>query len=477
MATPFAPSGRLELVIFSCGGEPQRHRLPVVGQVRIGRSRTTNDVVISDASVSANHAVLTVDSRIYIQDLGSLNGTILRKGDKDMDITHTEQAQRLTGDTFVVEPGDRIVLGSVMGMLRTICLPSNANASDADWPYPPVVQHPVMQSLYAEARKVAASASRACVLLLGETGVGKDMLAKTIHAASSRAKGPFMEMNCGGIMASVAESALFGHKRGAFTGATSDAKGYFDAAHGGTLFMDEVGELSLDMQVKLLKVLDNQRITPMGTTESHQVNVRVIAATNKNLHDCVMAGTFRRDLLYRLQGFELEIPPLRSRPMDIIPLAEAFIEHECRVIGQAHVPHLSAEVISLLEGYDFPGNVRQLRHAMMRAVAYCCSGGAILPEHLPKAMREYDKTDRMEALPFEVPDQMADLTVVMPDQVPENALEKERIRWALHQCGGNVTRAAEVLGMSRRKLFYLLKKKYPDLPRARPNLVALRANH
>ncbi|MBK9263097.1 MAG: sigma 54-interacting transcriptional regulator [Polyangiaceae bacterium] len=475
MATPFAPSGRLELVIFSCGGEPQRHRLPVVGQVRIGRSRATNDIVISDASVSANHAVLTVDSRIYIQDLGSLNGTILRKGDKDMDITHTEQAQRLTGEMFVVEPGDRCMIGSVMAMLRTICLPSNSNAGDADWPYPPVVQHPVMQSLYAEARKVGASASRACVLVLGETGVGKDMLAKTIHAASSRAKGPFKEMNCGAIAAPVFESALFGHKKGTFTGATSDAKGYFDAAHGGTLFMDEVGELPLDMQVKLLKVLDNQRITPMGTTESHQVNVRVIAATNKNLHDCVMAGTFRRDLLYRLQGFELEIPPLRSRPTDIIPLAEAFIEHECRVTAQPHVPRLSTEVISLLEGYDFPGNVRQLRHAMMRAVAYCCSGGVILPEHLPKEMREYDKTDRMEVLPFEVPEQMAEMTVVMPDQVPENASEEERIRWALHQCGGNVTRAAELYGVCRRT-FHNLMDKYP-IPRSRKGAGGLRAKH
>ncbi|MBK9267059.1 MAG: sigma 54-interacting transcriptional regulator [Polyangiaceae bacterium] len=475
MATPFAPSGRLELVIFSCGGEPQRHRLPVVGQVRIGRSRTTNDIVISDASVSANHAVLTVDSRIYIQDLGSLNGTILRKGDKDMDITHTEQAQRLTGEMFVVEPGDRIVLGSVMGMLRKMHLPSNANAGDGGtWPYPPVVRHPATQAVYDEARKVASSSSRACVLLLGETGVGKDVLARAIHAASPRARGAFIPVNCPAIEL-MFEREMFGHIKGTFTDARVDAKGYLEAADGGTLFLDEIGELQLATQAKLLRMLDDRRVTPLGSTVSRQVNVRVIAATNHSLHDCVARGTFRKDLFYRLRGFELEIPPLRSPPADIVPLAEAFLEDECRAVERPVVPRLSREAISILEGFEFPGNVRDLRNAMMSALAHC-SGGVVLPEHLPEEMREYDKTDRMEALPFAVPEQMAEMTVVMPDQVPENASEKERIRWALHQCGGNVTRAAEVLGMSRRKLFYLLKR-YPDLPRARPNVVALRANH
>lgn len=459
--------GRLELVIFTWGGEPQRHRLPVVGQVSIGRDPRKNHICIEDLSVSADHAILTVDSTLQIHDVGSTNGTIIRKGDTGVEVTKTDRndERRLVGESVVIEPGNRIIFGSVMAIVRLMQWPLNTNASEGEmWPHAPIVQHPVMQSLHADARKVAASASRACVLLQGETGVGKDMLAHVIHSASSRAKGGFVEVNCGAIVASVLESAFFGHKKGAFTGATNDAKGYFDAAHGGTLFLDEVGELPLDMQVKLLKVLDNQQITPVGSTESHQVNVRIIAATNRNLQECVEQGTFRRDLFYRLRGFELEIPPLRARPTDIVPLAEAFIEHECRLIGQLQVPLLSPEAIAVLEGHQFPGNVRELRTAMMTAVAYCSSGGVILPEHLPKEMRDNDKTDPMLSLPF-----------VVQDPIGDDVTEEERIRQALGQCGGNARRAAELLGISRRTIFNKMNKM--DVPRSRKGVVSARSKN
>lgn len=455
MTTPFASSARLELVVFSWGGEPQRHRLPVVGQVRIGRDPKTNDITISEPSVSANHALLIVDTNIRLQDLGSTNGTTLRKGTRDMDITHTEQNQRFTGESVVVDPGDRIVFGSVMSVVRTMHLPSNATAGDGGtWPYPPVVRHPVMQTLYAEARNVAASSSRACVLLLGETGVGKDVLARAIHAASGRAKGPFIPVNCPSIVETMFEREMFGHTRGGFTDAKVDGQGYFEAAEGGTLFLDEIGELALGMQAKLLRVLDDRRVTPVGSTKSRQVNVRIIAATNQDLADSVARGTFRRDLFYRLRGFELEIPPLRARPTDIVPLAEAFIQDECRAIGQTLVPRLSREAIVMLEAYDFPGNVRDLRNAMMYAVAQC-RDGVIGPVHLPAEIRENVKTDPMVAPSFGA-------------SVPEvpDASERERIIKALHSVGGNHVRAAALLGISKRTLYNRLNR-YPEIPRPR----------
>jgi len=451
MATPFA-AARFELVVFTAGGELQRHCLPVLGQVRIGRDVRTNEIVIPDSSVSGNHAILTIGSTLNLQDLGSTNGTILRKGDKNMDITQTEQDRRYMGESFHVEPGDRLLFGSVMTVVRTVHLPSNAQAGDGGtWPHPPVVRHPAMQMLYSEARQVAYSSSRACILLLGETGVGKDVLARSIHAASPRALGPFVAVNCPSIVETMFEREMFGHKRGTFTDAKVDAKGYFEAADGGTLFLDEIGELPLSMQAKLLRVLDDRRVTRVGETDARQVNVRVIAATNQNLQDCVARGTFRRDLYYRLRGFELLIPPLRARPADIVPLAEAFIEDECQAMDQSTRPQLSREAIETLEAYDFPGNVRELRHAMLHAVAYCREG-LIFPRHLPPEVRDPDKMD-----PVSSPS---------PQSFREHGSERERILHALHASGGNHVRAAVLLGISKRTLYNRLNR-YPEIPRPR----------
>jgi len=466
MHNPSAARGRLELVIFTWSGEPQRHRLPVIGQVRIGRDPRTNDICIHDPSVSASHAILTVDSLIQIQDLGSTNGTIIRKGDRDVEVTKTDrnEERRFSGESFVVEPGNRIILGSVMAMVRLSQLPANANAGEGGtWPYPPIVRQSAMQDVYDEARTIARSSSRACVLLLGETGVGKDVLARAIHVASPRAKGPFVPVNAGAIGETMFAREMFGHKKHAFTDAKTDEPGFFEAADGGTLFLDEIGDLPLPCQTMLLRVLDDRRVTRVGSTQSKLVNVRVIAATNQRLEECVAQGTFRKDLYHRLRGFELEIPPLRSRPADIVPLAEAFVEDECRVIEQAFVPRLSSQVIAILEGYDFPGNVRELRDAMSRAVTYC-QGNEILAEHLPKNMRENDKTDPMLTLPF-----------LVSDEVVEHASEEQRIRRALGECGGNAKRAAEMLGISRRTIFNKLNKM--DVPRPRKVVVAVRTKN
>lgn len=450
------PRGRLELIVFTWNGEPQRYRLPVVGQLRIGRDPRSNDICIQDPSVSGNHALLTMDAAIRIQDLGSRNGTILRKGDKAVDVTTTEPTdkQRQTGEAVIVEPGDRLRFGSVMAMVRRMQWPSNTNAGDGEaWGPSMVIRHPSMQHVYDEAQTVARSSSRACVLLTGETGVGKDILARAIHASSRRSKGPFIAINAGGIGEQMFDSEMFGHIKNAFTDAKTDKMGLFEAADGGTLFLDEIGEMKSDCQTKLLRVLDDWRIRRVGSTQSKVVNVRVIAATNQRLEECVAQGTFRKDLYHRLQGFHLTIPPLRARPADIVPLAEAFVEAECRLIEQVFVPRLSSEVITLLEGYDFPGNVRELRAAITRAVAFC-EGQEILPAHLPQAMQDKDKTDPMVALPF-----------VVSDVPPDETSEEERIRWALGQTGGNARRAAELLGKSTRWIFGRLKEM--DVPRPR----------
>ncbi len=463
---PFAPRGRLELVVFTWSGEPQRHRLPVVGQVRIGRDPRTNDINIQDPSVSANHAILTVDSTIQVQDLGSTNGTIIRKGDRDVEVTKTDRndERRFSAETCIVEPGNRIIFGSVMAVVRLMQLPANANAGDGGtWPYPPVVRHPATQKVYEDARTIAQSSSRACVLVRGETGVGKDVLARAIHTASKRAKGPFVAVNCGMFAEAMFASEMFGHIKHAFTDAKTDKAGFFEVADGGTLFLDEIGDLSLPCQTMLLRVLDDRQVRRVGCTKLKPVNVRVIAATNRRLEECVAQGTFRKDLYHRLQGFELEIPPLRSRPADIIPLAEAFVEDECRRIEQSFVPRLSSEVVAILEGYDFSGNVRELRLAMELAVTFC-RGNVILPEHLPKSMRDNDKTDPMLELPF-----------VMPETAADNASEEERLRWALQQCGGNARRAAELLGISVRTIFNWLNKY--DFPRSRKGIGTAGAKH
>ncbi|HRI62851.1 MAG TPA: sigma 54-interacting transcriptional regulator [Polyangium sp.] len=446
--------GRLELVVFSWGDEPKRHSLPLIGEVRIGRDRRTNDISILDSSVSANHAILTVDSVLHLQDLGSTNGTILRKADHSLECTKTDRdgELRFSGETLVVEPGDRIVFGSVTTIVRTMLWPSNAQAGDGGtWPYAPVVRHPVMQALYDDARNVARSSSRACVLLLGETGVGKDVLARAIHAASPRAQGPFVAVNCPAIVESMFEREMFGHKKGTFTDAKADSPGYFEAADGGTLFLDEIGDLPMSLQAKLLRVLDDRRITRLGETQARLVDIRVIAATNRRLDECVVLGKFRRDLYYRLRGFELEIPPLRSRPADIVPLAQAFIEDECRATGQVFVPRLSDPVISILEGHDFPGNVRELRYAMMHAVAHCRMD-VILSEHLPQELGDHKVASAGHPK--------------LVKQISTDNSEKERLIWALHKSGGNHVRAAALLRISKRTLYNWLDR-YQDLPRPR----------
>ena len=223
-------------------------------------------------------------------------------------------------------------------------------------------------------------------LVTGESGVGKERIARMIHDQSPRARGELVAINCGALPESLLESELFGHVRGAFTGASADKKGLFEAARGGTIFLDEIGEMTATTQVKLLRVLQEREVRPVGATASVPVDVRVVAATNRNLTEMVAAGAFRQDLYYRLKVVTIEVPPLRQRKEDILPLARHFVAKTCaayRIVPKA----LSPEVASLLSSHPWPGNVRELEHAIEHALVIAGEAPKLLLEHLPVELR------------------------------------------------------------------------------------------
>ena len=300
-----------------------------------------------------------------------------------------------------------------------------------------IAQSPSMQSLFRDVALVAASDSR--VLISGESGVGKEVLADVIHAWSHRSAGPLVKVNCAAIPENLLESELFGHEKGAFTGATSSRVGRFEQASGGTLFLDEIAELSLPLQAKLLRAIQDGRIHRVGSNREIQVDTRVLAASNRILDDEVRQGRFREDLFYRLNVIELLIPPLRERREDILPLATRFLEEfshgRCR---------LSPAVADDLTQYNWPGNVRELRNVMERA-ALLARGELILPEQLPPRLRE-TTSKRSAPIPAEF------ISEKLEDQ------EKQVILEALRKHSFNRSETARALGISRRALLYKLQK-------------------
>ena len=278
------------------------------------------------------------------------------------------------------------------------------------------------------------------VLLTGESGSGKEAVARAVHRASPRGGKAFVAVNCGAIPENLLESELFGHERGAFTGADRAREGLFEEADGGTLFLDEIGELSLPLQVKLLRVLQERTIRRVGGTGERAVDVRVLAATARDLVDEVREGRFREDLFYRINVVQIHVPPLRTRPEDVPPLAEHFLRLHAKRLG-VEAPGLPRDLVPVLAAYSWPGNVRELENVIERALVL--SGGRVAVEHLPPHVR----TGRH---PFQVPDDDGDLSVKR--RLP--ALEKSLIERALERSRGNRTRAAELLDLSVRALSY-----------------------
>ncbi|PTQ68998.1 sigma-54-dependent Fis family transcriptional regulator [Pseudomonas sp. GV071] len=231
-----------------------------------------------------------------------------------------------------------------------------------------VFKDPRSQELLSRIERLAPSEANA--LIIGETGTGKELVARHIHNLSNRSKEPFVAVNCGAFAETLVESELFGHEKGAFTGATSSKAGWFEAAKGGTLFLDEIGDLPLNMQVKLLRVLQEREVVRLGSRTPIPINVRLVAATNVNLADAVVAGHFREDLFYRLHVATIRLPPLRERPGDIMPLAEFFMEEHCQRLGYKRAS-LSVEAEHKLLNHSWPGNIRELENAIHHALLVC----------------------------------------------------------------------------------------------------------
>ncbi|MGA3284003.1 MAG: sigma-54 dependent transcriptional regulator [Verrucomicrobiota bacterium] len=298
-----------------------------------------------------------------------------------------------------------------------------------------IARSPLMQAVFRDASLIAPSETR--VLITGESGVGKEVVADVIHAWSARAAGPMVKVNCAAIPETLLEAELFGHEKGSFTGAHARRIGRFEEANDGTIFLDEVAEMSAALQAKLLRVTQDGRFQRVGSNREIHTNTRILAASNRNLDDEVKAGRFREDLFYRLNVVELNIPPLRERREDILPLASRFIEELTK--GRARF----SETVSIcLERYPWPGNVRELRNAMERAVLLSRSE-LILPEHLPtRARAAGDKSP---------PPETADV-----ERLAE--IERQAILQALRQHDFNRTETARVLGISRRALIYKLQR-------------------
>jgi DNA-binding NtrC family response regulator len=309
---------------------------------------------------------------------------------------------------------------------------------DQDRELPPhvVARSPQMLMLFRDAALIASSESR--VMITGESGVGKEVLADIIHAWSPRANGPLVKVNCAAIPETLLEAELFGHERGAFTGAVQQRIGRFEQANGGTIFLDEIGEMSPALQAKLLRVTQNGTFQRVGSNTENQTNTRILASTNRKLEEAVKLGTFREDLFYRLNVVEFCIPPLRERPEDILPLAEIFINEFSN--GTAR---LSPSVIDSLTRYNWPGNVRELRNAMERA-SLLSRGGMVLPEHLPARVHGTIERPTVNVEPAEA------------RRLEE--IEHEAMVKALKQHHFNRTEAAKALGISRRTLVYKLQR-------------------
>ena len=310
---------------------------------------------------------------------------------------------------------------------------------------------PAMKRITQTLERVAPH--RSSVLLSGESGTGKEVLARAIHAASDRRQEPFVAVNCGAIPDNLLESEFFGHKRGAFTDAVRDRKGLFEEATGGTLFLDEVGELPLNLQVKLLRALQEGLVRPVGADREVAVDVRVLAATNRNLEEQVRGGEFREDLFYRLNVFPIQVPPLRQRQEDL----EVLVAQQLEALASASRRDslsLDAPVWTLFRQHPWPGNIRQL-HNVLEAAAVLCGGSVIEREHLPpNFLTEVAGDATVERLVSGTEDGSIDLSIPSATE----HIERQFIQRALVRTDGNKTAAAKVLGISPRSLHYKIKE-------------------
>jgi Nif-specific regulatory protein len=335
----------------------------------------------------------------------------------------------------------------------------------ADTPLPEIVgSGPAMRRVYRDLRRAAPT--RANVLLIGETGTGKEVIARAVHQLSRRSDGPYIRVNCGALHESLLESELFGHVKGAFTGAVDNKTGRFEAAHGGSIFLDEISSMSFRLQVKLLRVLQEKEFERVGESRTIKVDVRVIAATNQALEEEIEAGRFREDLYYRLNVVPILLPPLRERREDIPLLARFFLQRYCDREGRRDVPELPAELLKLLTDYEWPGNVRQLENYIERLVVL--TDGPLRADALPPPGHQelmLRSVGRPRGAPTDVPGLIQQLVRVgiqtLPDKLHKrvvDGVERELIEQVMKKCGDIGVQAAARLGINRNTLHKKLEE-------------------
>jgi DNA-binding NtrC family response regulator len=421
-------SGARFLVVYAPEQVPARHLL-AVGRLVIGRAPAC-DIVVDHETISRQHAALHVSADgVAVEDLGSANGTSVAGN------------VVASGERATVPLGSMIALGEVVALLT-----SGPNEDDD-----------VASSKPDEIARVAAT--HLPVLIMGETGAGKEVVAEAIVAKSPRKDKAFVRINCAALTESLFESELFGHEKGAFTSAERAKPGLLETAEGGTVLLDEVGELPMAAQAKLLRVLESGEVTRVGAVASKRVNVRFLAATNRDLAAMVDMGTFRADLLYRLDGITVRVAPLRERTAEIPALARQLLESACKASGRKP-PQLGDEVIARLVQHEWPGNVRELRRVMERVAALVPGGSVDRGDLEPLLVSAMARSSRVPPPP---PSSTGSLRDEVKSEV--ESIERARIEDALRRAAGNQTQAAKLLGISRRTLIDRIERF--GLPRPR----------
>ncbi len=445
---------RVRPVRLRWSDEAGEHDVALERRAVVLGSRDDADVVVRHPTVSRRHCQLQWgDHGLAVGDLDSKNGTFVGGMRIERVWLQGSAALRLGAVEMALEmgPGGREV-----------------EVSRATRMGPLIGQSPQMREIFALIARVAPR--DVTVLIEGESGTGKELVARALHERSGRRRGPFVVFDCSAVSAELIESELFGHVRGAFTGATRDRPGAFRQAHGGTLFIDEIGELSPALQPKLLRALEQRAVCPVGTNEYVPVDVRVVAATNRPLHTLVQQGAFREDLYFRLAVIRIELPPLRRRPEDIPLLVEHFLDEMC---GKGPRPQVSWETMRKLQRQRWPGNVRELRNFVQRAVVLSSSGRLetrFARDGAPAAARPGpagaaanvavgdDGVARLEAR-FDLPFREAKESLV-------TAFERAYWERLLVASRGNVSEAARRGGIHRKSLEYLIRKLGLHVPRS-----------
>jgi DNA-binding NtrC family response regulator len=363
------------------------------------------------------------------------------------------------------DPAKAIVLGNILRLGRAAVALEHAREEERNraalWPADPIESQggaiflaEEMQGILNVARRIATT--NVPVLITGETGTGKEVLARTIHACSARAQSIFLPFNCTSTPKDMLDSQLFGHRRGAFTGAVDNFQGVVRAAAGGTLFLDEIGDTSLEVQPKLLRFLESNEIHPVGEAQPSKVDVRLIVATNADLGALVSQGRFREDLFYRLSIVPLHLPPLRERRVEIPTLANHYLQKFAQEYSKGDL-RLAEETLEYLVLYRWPGNVRQLANEMRRLAALAESGAVMMPEHLSPEIAASRRTIPASERVLEPTEVVVRLDQPMAAAVRH--LEQTMMRYALKKCGGRIEEAASMLGLSRKGL-YLKRQRF-----------------